>query len=84
MASSEVDPIGAVLAIVRDLNAVFGPPTAAMFIRDEAHKRFGIRYDAVNRALRELVDTGLLVKPRRGFYAPVARSTGGASEGKAS
>ena len=65
--------VGAVLAIVRDLYAHHGVSLPTRLLHSEAQDRFGIRPDAVNRALRELTDTDLVWKPERGYYEPTFR-----------
>ena len=68
-ARASVNANDAVLAVVRDLYG--GRPIAVAIIRAAALDRFGIRYDAVNRELRDLVESGLLAKPERGYYEPL-------------
>jgi hypothetical protein len=48
-----------------------GDPVAAWVVRDSAG-RYGLSFDAVNRALTGLVSKGLAIKPSRGFYLPIS------------
>jgi hypothetical protein len=63
-----------VLNIVRE-QCRLGNPVSAGIVRDRAwtwHSKPQISYDMANRALTTLVAKGLLTKPTRGWYLPVA------------
>jgi hypothetical protein len=48
---------------------VSGVPVAV--IRRYAWERGRVSYDGTNRRLNELIEQGLAIKPKRGYYLPI-------------
>lgn len=64
-------------AVIEELRKVYGTgafkgePVPVHVVKYRALNYHGVRYDGVDRALRGLMDKGMVKKPRRGFYVPV-------------
>lgn len=63
----------AVLGVVRHETRL-GDPVRSADVQHRASGR-GVAYEATTRALRSLLDQGLLTKPSRGFYLPTREET---------
>lgn len=69
-------PIGVVLAALRDLEISHPDGVPVADIRNRAWER-GVSYDSTHLRLNELIESGLAVKVRRGYYLPGEADNGG-------